>query len=79
MYNYIVYCDYMWVPDQCSSIKMVCIIWIPCKRLLTLREMTAEDGSEEYTSAYQRISWDEFSNDFSVQVYNNKEDYKRTV
>ena len=29
---------------------------VPCKRLLTLREMTAEVVRKKYTSPYQRIS-----------------------
>ncbi len=28
-------------------------------------------------SAFRRTKWDEFARDFSVQVYNNKADYKR--
>ena len=31
----------------------------------------------KYISAFRRISGNEFANDFSVQVYNNKADYKR--
>ena len=34
-------------------------------------------GSEEIYITIPEDKWDEFSNDFSVQVYNNKEDYKR--
>lgn len=34
-------------------------------------------GSEEIYISIPEDKWDEFSNDFSVQVYNNKEDYKR--
>ena len=34
-------------------------------------------GSEEIYISIPGDKWDEFSNDFSVQVYNNKEDYKR--
>ena len=33
--------------------------------------------SEEIYITIPEDKWDEFSNDFSVQVYNNKEDYKR--
>ena len=33
--------------------------------------------SEEIYISIPEDKWDEFSNDFSVQVYNNKEDYKR--
>ena len=39
-----------------------------------------EDNGEDTDEIYISIpedKWDEFSNDFSVQVYNNKEDYKR--
>ena len=34
-------------------------------------------GSEEIYISIPEDKWEEFSNDFSVQVYNNKEDYKR--
>ena len=34
-------------------------------------------GSEEIYITIPEDKWDEFANDFSVQVYNNKEDYKR--
>ena len=34
-------------------------------------------GSEEIYITIPEDKWDQFSNDFSVQVYNNKEDYKR--
>ena len=34
-------------------------------------------GSEEIYISIPEDKWDEFANDFSVQVYNNKEDYKR--
>lgn len=34
-------------------------------------------GSEEIYITIPEDKWDEFSNDFSVQVYNNKENYKR--
>ena len=34
-------------------------------------------GSEEIYISIPEDKWNEFSNDFSVQVYNNKEDYKR--
>ena len=36
-------------------------------------------GSEEIYITIPEDKWDEFSNDFSVQVYNNKEDYKHTI
>ena len=35
------------------------------------------NDSEEIYISIPEDKWDEFSNDFSVQVYNNKEDYKR--
>lgn len=35
------------------------------------------DDSEEIYISIPEDKWEEFSNDFSVQVYNNKEDYKR--
>ena len=31
----------------------------------------------KYISAYRTIKWDEFADEFSFQVYNNKADYKR--
>mgnify|MGYP000435332965 CR=1 FL=1 len=31
----------------------------------------------KYISAYRDDNWDEFADEFSVQVYNNKADYKR--
>ena len=34
-------------------------------------------GSEEIYITIPEDKWDEFSNDFSVQVYNNKEDYRK--
>lgn len=34
-------------------------------------------GSEEIYISIPEDKWDEFSNDFSVQVYNNKEDYRK--
>ena len=34
-------------------------------------------GTDEIYISIPEDKWDEFSNDFSVQVYNNKEDYKR--
>ena len=37
---------------------------------------SANDSEEIYISIPED-KWDEFANDFSVQVYNNKEDYKR--
>ena len=37
---------------------------------------SAEDSEEIYISIPED-KWDEFANDFSVQVYNNKEDYKK--
>ena len=35
------------------------------------------DDSEEIYISIPEDKWDEFANDFSVQVYNNKEDYKK--
>ena len=35
------------------------------------------NDSEEIYISIPEDKWDEFANDFSVQVYNNKEDYKR--
>ena len=35
------------------------------------------DDSEEIYISIPEDKWDEFANDFSVQVYNNKVDYKR--
>ena len=32
---------------------------------------------KKYILAYHEDKWDEFANDFSVQVYNNKEDYRK--
>ena len=37
---------------------------------------SAEDSEEIYISIPED-KWDEFANDFSVQVYNNKEDYRK--
>ena len=34
-------------------------------------------GSEEIYISIPEDKWDEFANDFSVQVYNNKEDYRK--
>ena len=31
----------------------------------------------KYISVFRKIIWDEFANDFSVQVYNNKTDYRK--
>ena len=36
-------------------------------------------GSEEIYITIPEDKWDEFSNDFSVQVYNNKEDSSRIL
>ena len=35
------------------------------------------DRSDEIYISIPEDKWDEFANDFSVQVYNNKADYKR--
>ena len=35
------------------------------------------DDSEEIYISIPEDKWDEFANDFSVQVYNNKADYKK--
>ena len=35
------------------------------------------NDSEEIYISIQEDKWDEFANDFSVQVYNNKEDYRK--
>ena len=35
------------------------------------------NDSEEIYSSIPEDKWDEFANDFSVQVYNNKEDYRK--
>ncbi len=37
------------------------------------------NDSEEIYISIPEDKWDEFANDFSVQVYNNKEDYRKTV
>ena len=37
----------------------------------------SENDSEEIYISIPEDKWDEFANDFSVQVYNNKEDYKK--
>ncbi len=36
-----------------------------------------ENNSDEIYISIPEDKWDEFANDFSVQVYNNKADYKR--
>ena len=41
------------------------------------REDDKEGDSEEIYISIPEDKWDEFANDFSVQVYNNKEDYKK--
>ena len=41
------------------------------------REDDKEGDSEEIYISIPEDKWDEFANDFSVQVYNNKADYKR--
>ena len=41
------------------------------------REDDKEGDSEEIYISIPEDKWDEFANDFSVQVYNNKVDYKR--
>ncbi len=35
------------------------------------------DGSDQIYISIPEDKWDEFARDFSVQVYNNKADYKR--
>ena len=35
------------------------------------------DGSDQIYISIPEDNWDEFARDFSVQVYNNKADYKR--
>ena len=37
----------------------------------------SENDSEEIYISIPEDKWDEFANDFSVQVYNNKEDYRK--
>ena len=37
----------------------------------------ATDGSDQIYISIPEDKWDEFARDFSVQVYNNKADYKR--
>ena len=37
----------------------------------------AADGSDQIYISIPEDKWDEFARDFSVQVYNNKADYKR--
>ena len=41
------------------------------------REDDNEGDSDEIYISIPEDKWDEFANDFSVQVYNNKADYKR--
>ena len=41
------------------------------------REDDNEGDSDEIYISIPEDKWEEFANDFSVQVYNNKEDYKR--
>ena len=41
------------------------------------REDDNGDDSDEIYISIPEDKWDEFANDFSVQVYNNKADYKR--
>ena len=43
-------------------------------------EDNGEDNGEDTDEIYISIpddKWDEFANDFSIQAYNNKEDYKK--
>ncbi len=59
---------------------MVCIIWIPCKKAVDAQGDDADNSGNDSEEIYISIpedKWDEFANDFSVQVYNNKEDYRR--
>lgn len=37
------------------------------------------DDSDQIYISIPEDKWDEFAKDFSVQVYNNKADYKKTV
>ena len=41
------------------------------------REMVKTDDSDEIYISIPDENWDEFANDFSVQVYNNKADYRK--
>ena len=41
------------------------------------REGDNENNSNEIYISIPEDKWDEFANDFSLQVYNNKADYKR--
>ena len=59
-------------------IRTVCIILICCRILLMPRVM--QDNGEEADEIYINIpddKWDDFADDFSIQVYNNKADYKK--
>ena len=40
-------------------------------------QIIVEMIQKKYILAYPEDKWDEFANDFSVQVYNNKEDYRK--
>ena len=42
-----------------------------------LSEDNSGNDSEEIYISIPEDKWDEFANDFSVQVYNNKEDYRK--
>lgn len=37
------------------------------------------DDADEIYISIPEDNWDAFANDFSVQVYNNKTDYRKTV
>ena len=78
MYNYIVYCDYMWVPAM-FVYKNGVYYMDSLQKAVDAQGDDSGGGSEEIYISIPEDKWDEFSNDFSVQVYNNKEDYKKIV
>lgn len=41
-------------------------------------EDSTKDGSDEIYISIPDEKWQEFANDFSIQVYNNKADYRKT-
>ena len=41
-------------------------------------EDSSKDGSEEIYISIPDEKWQDFANDFSIQVYNNKADYRKT-
>ena len=67
------------------SIKTEFIISIPLQETVDARGDDAgdqggdgaADGSDQIYISIPEDKWDEFARDFSVQVYNNKADYKR--